>query len=176
MDRPVVVTCTPSCTPPAVVTPGPHGADTELVRSEKRPLAVAKMPLTSARGHFFDYCADGSGRRGDNAGGGVSRPGRPRLAARRRTSRGAADEPGTGTGSKWAQWPRRTGRGPRSIDLAFGVAGGRLWLRRRLRICILNISNATMRHDDRHDPPCLLSQNPSAAADPQAVQNHDVLC
>jgi hypothetical protein len=91
---------------------GPQGADTELVRSEKRPLAAAKMPLTSSRGHFrllrrWQWPARRQCRRwGQQVWA---------AAARRRTSRGAANEPGQGAESTGTPCPRRTGRAPRSI-------------------------------------------------------------
>jgi hypothetical protein len=96
---------------------GPQGADTELVRSEKRPLAAAKMSLTSARGHFrllrrWQWPARRQCRRwGQQVWA---------AAARRRTSRGARNEPGQGGESKCEQLPRRTGRAPRSIGFALG--------------------------------------------------------
>jgi hypothetical protein len=69
--------------------PGSQGADTKLVRSEKCPLAAAKMPPTSVRDTGPLSVASSAGIRALGSAG-------PGGSGERRTSRGAANEPGLG--------------------------------------------------------------------------------
>ena len=100
---------------------GPQGADTELVRSEMRHLAAAKMLLTSARGHFrllrrWQWPA----RRQCSAGGGVSRSGRPRLGGELR----GAHEMSPGRGANPSASSSRAERAARPGPLVSPWGGG----------------------------------------------------